>query len=78
MFHVVLAADEDLGIARDQAIPWHLPRDMAYFRRLTQGAGQNAVIMGRKTWESIPLRFRPLKRRFNVVLTRSPPPLGGR
>jgi dihydrofolate reductase len=54
-------------IGRDNAIPWHLPEDMAHFRALTSGA---TVVMGRRTWESLPPRFRPLPGRRNVVLTR--------
>jgi dihydrofolate reductase len=54
-------------IGRDGALPWHLPEDMAHFRELTRGA---TVIMGRRTWESLPERFRPLPGRRNVVLTR--------
>ena len=53
-------------IGRDGGIPWHLPEDMAHFRALTAGA---TVIMGRRTWESLPPRFRPLPGRRNVVLT---------
>jgi dihydrofolate reductase len=51
------------------AIPWHLPEDLAHFRELTDGA---AVVMGRRTWESLPEDRRPLPRRRNVVLTRRP------
>jgi len=47
-------------------LPWHLPEDLALFRRLTMGA---TVVMGRRTWESLPERFRPLPGRTNVVLT---------
>jgi dihydrofolate reductase len=54
-------------IGRDNAIPWHLPEDMAHFRAVTTGA---TVVMGRRTWESLPPRFRPLPNRRNVVLTR--------
>jgi dihydrofolate reductase len=50
-------------------LPWHLPADLAHFRRQTQG---QAVIMGRKTWDSLPPRFRPLPGRRNLVLTRQP------
>jgi dihydrofolate reductase len=54
-------------IGRDGALPWHLPEDMAHFRTLTAGA---TVVMGRRTWDSLPARFRPLPGRRNVVLTR--------
>ncbi len=47
-------------------LPWHLPEDLALFRRLTTGS---TVVMGRRTWESLPDRFRPLPGRVNVVLT---------
>jgi dihydrofolate reductase len=50
-------------------LPWHLPEDLALFRRLTMGA---TVVMGRRTWESLPERFRPLPGRTNVVLTSDP------
>jgi len=49
------------------ALPWHLPEDLAHFRRCTQGC---PVIMGRTTWTSLPPRFRPLPGRINLVLTR--------
>ncbi|WP_422823210.1 dihydrofolate reductase [Variovorax ureilyticus] len=50
-------------------MPWHLPEDMAHFKRQTAGA---PVIMGRKTWDSLPPRFRPLPGRRNLVITRQP------
>ena len=53
-------------IGADGGLPWHLPEDLALFRRLTTGA---TVVMGRRTWESLPERFRPLPGRRNVVLT---------
>ncbi len=73
---VVAATKGSYGIGKDGKLPWDsLPGDMAYFRELTtrtRDAGkQNAVIMGRKTWDSIPAKFRPLKGRINVVLSRS-------
>jgi dihydrofolate reductase len=49
------------------ALPWHLPADLAHFKALTQGC---PVIMGRKTWDSLPPRFRPLPERRNIVVTR--------
>jgi dihydrofolate reductase len=56
-------------IGRDNQLLWHLPEDLAYFRRQTQGC---PVIMGRKTWDSLPPRFRPLPGRRNLVLSRQP------
>ncbi|MDF1484041.1 dihydrofolate reductase [Ramlibacter sp. H39-3-26] len=54
-------------IGRANALPWHLPEDMAHFKRLTGGC---PVIMGRKTWDSLPPKFRPLPGRRNIVVTR--------
>jgi dihydrofolate reductase len=53
-------------IGRDGSLPWHLPEDMKHFRSLTAGA---TVLMGRRTWESLPPRFRPLPGRRNLVLS---------
>lgn len=58
-------------IGRNNTLPWHLPEDLAHFKRLTQGC---PVIMGRRTWDSLPPRFRPLPGRLNIVLTRQPNP----
>jgi dihydrofolate reductase len=49
------------------AMPWHVPEDMAHFKEVTLGA---PVVMGRKTWDSLPERFRPLAGRENIVITR--------
>ncbi|MDI1274629.1 dihydrofolate reductase [Polaromonas sp.] len=54
-------------IGKDGAMPWHLPEDLAHFKQLTQGC---PVIMGRKTWDSLPPKFRPLPGRTNIVITR--------
>jgi dihydrofolate reductase len=74
-FSVVVAATEKWGIGNKGTLPWRLKGDLAYFKKLTtecvQPGKQNAVIMGRATWESIPLKFRPLPDRLNIVLTRS-------
>jgi dihydrofolate reductase len=56
-------------IGRGGALPWRLPEDMARFRGLTMG---HPVVMGRRTWESLPERFRPLPGRRNIVVTRNP------
>jgi len=60
-----VARNGTVGI--DNHLPWHLPQDMAHFRATTQGC---PVIMGRKTWDSLPERFRPLPGRHNIVVTR--------
>lgn len=74
-YQVLVAATRDMGIGKDGKLPWKLPSDLKFFKEITQitsDAGKrNAVIMGRKTWESIPLEHRPLPGRLNVVLTRS-------
>ena len=49
-------------------MPWHVPEDMAHFKEITMGA---PVVMGRRTWESFPERFRPLPGRRNIVVTRN-------
>lgn len=73
-FDIVVAADEQRGIGKDNDLPWHLPGDLTHFKRTTTRAVaegmSNAVVMGRKTWESVPPRYRPLKNRVNVVLSR--------
>jgi dihydrofolate reductase len=65
------AANGVIGCTRDgqPTMPWHLPEDLAHFRRCTQGC---PVVMGRTTWASLPPRFRPLPGRLNLVLTRHP------
>jgi dihydrofolate reductase len=67
--HLIFARAANGVIGNNNALPWHLPEDMAHFKRTTLGC---PVIMGRKTWESLPARFRPLPGRLNVVLTRQP------
>jgi dihydrofolate reductase len=66
---LVAAVARNGVIGRSGGIPWHLPEDMARFRDLTMG---HPVVMGRRTWESLPDRFRPLPGRRNVVVTRNP------
>ncbi len=63
---MVWAQARDGVIGADGGLPWHLPEDLALFRGLTTGS---TVVMGRRTWESLPERFRPLPGRTNVVLT---------
>ncbi len=63
---IIVAHDQNRVIGKDGKIPWHIPNDLRRFKEITSG---NIVIMGRKTWESIPLEFRPLKKRLNIVIT---------
>lgn len=81
-FAIVVAATAGrLGIGRDGGLPWRLKGEMAYFRRVTSTtfdpARRNAVIMGRRTWESIPEKHRPLKSRLSVVVTSRPAAVDG-
>lgn len=66
MLSLIVARARDGAIGRGGTIPWHAPEDLAFFQRETLGG---AVIMGRRTWESLPRR--PLPRRMNIVVTRS-------
>ncbi|KAG9189233.1 dihydrofolate reductase [Alternaria panax] len=80
---LILAATPNLGIGNNGGLPWpQLKKEMGFFARVTkrtspststEGARKvNAVLMGRKTWESIPPKFRPLKDRLNIVVTSNP------
>jgi len=65
--HLIYARARNGVIGQDKQMPWHLPEDLALFKRVTLG---QPVIMGRKTWDSLPARFRPLPGRVNIVITR--------
>jgi len=78
---LIVAATRHLGIGRSGGLPWRLKAEMEYFARTTKRVhaassedpqASNAVIMGRKTWASIPPKFRPLGNRINIVITRDP------
>ncbi|XP_071941249.1 dihydrofolate reductase-like [Antedon mediterranea] len=80
-FNIIVAVSKDMGIGVNGDLPWRLRKDMKQFKLLTSNAivdgKKNAVVMGRKTWNSIPKKFRPLQNRVNVVLSRNlsdPPP----
>jgi dihydrofolate reductase len=68
---MILAMDLDGCIGKDDGLPWRLRADMLRFKRLTVGEGNNAVLMGRTTWESLPEAYRPLDNRLNIVVTRN-------
>jgi dihydrofolate reductase len=68
--NVIFACTKQNGIGVDQDLPFRIKKDMKYFSTLTS-MPNSAVIMGRKTWDSIPEKFRPLKNRLNIVLSRS-------
>ena len=64
---IIVAAAENNVIGKDNSLIWHLPADMKFFKEKTKG---HAVITGRKNYESIPEKFRPLPERTNIVITR--------
>lgn len=65
---LIVAMDLDRGIGKNNDLMWHLPADMRFFKETTSG---HIVVLGRKNYESIPERFRPLPNRENAVLTRN-------
>ncbi|KAM0791778.1 hypothetical protein ACM66B_004041 [Microbotryomycetes sp. NB124-2] len=71
---LIVAATASNAIGRASSLPWRLPKEMAYFARATKQTtrpdARNAVIMGRKSWEGIPNKFKPLAERVNVVVSR--------
>jgi dihydrofolate reductase len=67
MISIIVAVSDDWGIGKDNDLLWHLPEDMKRFKKLTTG---NTIIMGKRTWESLPKR--PLPNRKNVVITDNP------
>jgi len=64
---IIAAVAKNRVIGKDNTLIWSIPEDMAHFKALTAG---HVVIMGRKTWESLPPRFRPLPGRRNIVISR--------
>ena len=67
---MIVAMDEENCIGDSGIIPWRIKSDMERFRRITIGDGYNSVVMGRKTWDSLPNKFRPLPDRTNIVMSR--------
>lgn len=64
---IIVAVAQNRVIGKDNQLIWNIPEDMAHFKSLTAG---HTVLMGRKTWESLPPRFRPLPGRRNIVISR--------
>ena len=73
-FEIIVAMDLENGIGKGGELPWHIKADLKHFKEVTTQtssmAKKNVVIMGRKTWESLPEEYKPLPGRFNVVLTK--------
>lgn len=67
-YALIAAMTPNRVIGHGNEIPWYLPEDLKLFKKITTGG---IVIMGRKTWESIPEKFRPLRNRFNIILSTS-------
>jgi len=65
--NLIFARARNGVIGHNNTLPWHLPEDLAHFKATTLG---QPVIMGRKTWDSLPVKFRPLPGRMNMVVTR--------
>ena len=76
-FSIIVAFDSGYGIGKNGQLPWRLSSDLKHFKQVTMSVAdpskKNAVIMGRKTWESLPEKARPLPGRLNVILTRKTP-----
>ena len=69
--NLIVAMCRNNGIGYAGQIPWQIKTDLHYFAKLTKGAGKNAVVMGRKTWQSLPQGGGGLKGRDNLILTSS-------
>lgn len=69
MISLIVAVADNNVIGKDNALIWHLPADMKFFKEKTTG---HCIITGRKNYESIPEKFRPLPNRTNIVITRQP------
>ena len=65
---MIVAMDDQGIIGQDGELPWRLSSDLKRFKKLTVADGFNAVVMGRKTWDSLPIKFKPLPERLNIVM----------
>ncbi len=73
--YIIVAVDENNGIGKDGLLPWKLKKEMQFFKSTTQETFEfdkkNMVVMGRRTWESIDPKYRPLENRRNIVLSQN-------
>lgn len=68
-FSIVIAVSKNLGFGLNGQLPWKLSQDLQYFRKITTHYPNSSVIMGRKTWDSIPAKYKPLPNRKNIVVS---------
>jgi len=72
-FTIIAAVDDKFGIGKDGKLPWHLSADLQHFNRITTNGRDrglvNIVVMGRKTWDSLPDKYKPLPNRVNWVIS---------
>lgn len=72
---IITALDLEDGIVKNGTIPWKIAEDIVFFREMTSKTfnprKKNVVVMGRKTWDSIPGKYKPLKNRINIVFSRN-------
>ena len=68
-YNIIVAMCDNNGIGYKNSLPWKNSEDLKRFAKLTKGNGKNAIVMGRKTWESLPNK--PLKERHNIVISKS-------
>ena len=66
-YNLIVACSNNYGIGNNGKLPWNIPNDLKRFSKLTKGNGNNAIVMGRKTWDSLPIK--PLPNRINIIYT---------
>ena len=71
MINIIVAYSRRRGIGMGNKLPWRLNKDITNFKNLTIGNGNNSVIMGRRTWESLSKNVRPLPDRYNIIVSNS-------
>lgn len=67
--NIIVACSSNQGIGNKNSLPWHFKSDLKYFAKLTKGQGNNAIVMGKNTWLSLPRK--PLPKRDNLILSKS-------